>query len=149
GKLVKDDRDLTATVSAMAPGAVARVSIIHRGEEKLVPVTLGETPGATEAQAPAWIPQPSNDFSNLGLTLAPGDKLGGAGVVVTDVDPGGAGAARGFAVGDVILEIGREAMKTPKDVQNALSGARSRGARFAVARVKSGDTQSFVAIPLG
>lgn len=150
GKTVKDDRDLTAIVSAMVPGAVAQVTVIRRGEEKMLPITLGVTPGAAEdavAQAPMPVAA-SNDPANLGLTLAPGDRLSG-GVVVTDVDPGGTGAARGFAVGDVILEVAREAVRTPKDVQNALSGARNRGARFAVARVKSGDTQSFIAIPLG
>jgi serine protease Do len=149
GQALKDDRDLTKRIGEIAPGTQTRLSVVHRGQENTITLALGEMPesaGGRGSQARA-APPPSGPAS-LGLAFAAADKVDGSGVVVTEVDPGGTGAQRGFEVGDIILDIGTNAVKTPADVQKALAQARERGTRFAVARVKSGDTTSFVAIPL-
>jgi serine protease Do len=70
-------------------------------------------------------------------------------VVVTNVDPDGPAAERGFKTGDVILEVGGKAVSTPADVRNALNEARKDGKRTVLMRVKSGDTSRFVALPAG
>ena len=106
------------------------------------------------APLPAQQPGPARtdrvDSSNLGLALTPAGRSGeGRGVVVTDVDPNGIGADRGVEVGDIILDIEGKEMKTTADVRKALADAREQGRRFAVARVKSGDSMRFVVFPVG
>jgi len=95
----------------------------------------------TRAGAP-----PPRDAAHFGLAVAPAESLGG--VVVTDIDPSGTAAERGFEIGDVIVDIGNVAMRKAPDVPKALADAHERGSRFAIARVKSGDAMRFIAIPL-
>jgi serine protease Do len=68
--------------------------------------------------------------------------------VVTDVDPDGPAAERGFKTGDVILEVGGKAVGSPDDVRKALAEARDGGKRTVLMRVKSGEATKFVAVPL-
>jgi len=95
---------------------------------------------------------PDSDMPNLGLTLAPGSKVsgaGGRGVVVTAVSAGGVAAEHGFQVGDVILEVGGKAVSTPTDIRKSLVDARNDGKRTVLFRVKSNEGTKFVALPLG
>src|SRR5690606_33483239 len=55
--------------------------------------------------------------------LGNGPELPGAGAVVAVVEPGGPAAAAGLRRGDVILEINREAVRSPNDVAKLLHGA--------------------------
>ena len=155
GRPASDDRDLIKRVGDMPPGKTIELGLIRQNEEKTVRVTLGELPGSrnesslnTERQKS---PTASGDKANIGLTLMPADKLGLGvrGVVVTDLDPAGVAAERGFAAGDVILDVGGNAVKTPDDFYKALTGVQSHGRRVALARVKSNEATRFVAIPVG
>ena len=155
GQPASDDRDLIKRVGDMPPGKTIELGLIRQNEEKTVRVTLGELPGSrnesslnTERQKS---PTASGDKANIGLTLMPADKLGLGvrGVVVTDLDPAGVAAERGFAAGDVILDVGGNAVKTPDDFYKALTGVQSHGRRVALARVKSNEATRFVAIPVG
>ena len=64
-------------------------------------------------------------------------------------DPGGVAADSGLSTGDVILDVGGSAVKTPVDFYKALTEVQGKGKRIALARVKSGETTRFVAIPVG
>ena len=65
--------------------------------------------------------------------------------MVTEVDPDGVAAERGFKTGDVILEVGGKTVANPADVRKALADARKDGKRTVLMRVKSGDATHFVA----
>jgi serine protease Do len=69
-------------------------------------------------------------------------------VVVTDVDPKGAAADRGFKEGDVILEVGGKSVATPNEVRDALVAAKSDNKNSVLLRVRSGGSSRFVAMPL-
>jgi serine protease Do len=69
-------------------------------------------------------------------------------VVVTEVEPDGPAAARGFKSGDLILEVGGKAVSTPSELRSALKDAQSGGKRAVLMRVKSGDQTRFVALPI-
>ena len=61
------------------------------------------------------------DVPRFGMTVAPADKVEGAGkqgVVVTKVDPKGAAADRGFKKGDVILGVPEKAWRDTTTVTN-------------------------------
>jgi serine protease Do len=52
-------------------------------------------------------------------------------------------------LGDIILEIGGKSVKTPAEIESALSEARSTGKRTVLLRLKSGDAMRFLTAPVG
>jgi serine protease Do len=151
GKEVKDARDLAKRIGAMAPKASVKLTVLHKGSEKAVTLTLGELPNAKEARANSDDGDNSADLGKLGLTLAPAARVSGSGsegVVVTGVDSNGVAADHGFSTGDVILEVAGKSVSTPADVRDVVSSARTDGKRSVLMRVKKGDNTRFVALPL-
>src|SRR5579859_2546492 len=96
---VHDPRELARKIGTMSPGTTVKLEVIHSGQSKPVTLTLGTLPN--EKQASNEQNQrdqrevPDSDMPNLGLSLAPGNKVSGAGgngVVVTAVKAGGVAA---------------------------------------------------------
>jgi serine protease Do len=156
GETVKDARELARTIGALAPGAAVKLNVLHKGQDKVVNLTLGQLPNSLEAKADTdnsdkLTPKRGTDVPKLGLTLAPADTVAGAGkdgVVVTEVDPKSAAAERGFKEGDVILEVAGKSVTSAGDVRQALDAARTDNKNSVLMRVKSGGSSRFVAVPL-
>jgi serine protease Do len=154
GNAIHDARELARRIATMAPGTSVKLSLIRKGEEKTVTLTLGTLPNEKQADN---TPQnqrevPDSDVPKLGLKLAPASKVAGsdgAGVVVTEVADGGVAADHGFRVGDIILDVGGTVVSTPADVRKSLSDARKEGKHAVLFRVKSREGTKFVALPLG
>ena len=158
GDAVKDARDLAKKIGALPPKSSVKLTVLHKGADKTINLTLGELPNAKEARADGGKSDDSNadngsaEIGKLGLTLAPATRVAGAGsegVVVTGVDSAGLAAEQGFSTGDVILEVAGKAVSTPADVRKVVTAARSDGKRTVLLRVKSGDNTRFVALPVG
>jgi serine protease Do len=152
GQDIKDARDLAKRIGGMAPGTAVNLSVLHKGEQKTVAVTLGELPRQQQEARANPEDRSGSAVPHLGLTLAPASSVAGAGregVVVTDIDPSGAAAERGLQTGDVILDVGGKAVSTPAEVRAALQDVVAQGKRSVLMRVKSGDATKFVALPLG
>jgi serine protease Do len=153
GKPIKDARDLAKRIGALAPKTAVKLTVLHKGSEKAVTLTLGELPNSKEARADTVTPDNgSTDFAKLGLTLAPATRVsgaGGQGVVVTGIESSGIAADHGFSTGDVILEVAGKSVSTPADVRDSIASARTEGKRTVLLRVKSGDNTRFVALPVG
>jgi len=152
GKEIKDARDLAKRIGALAPKTSVKLTILHKGSEKTVNLTLGELPNAKEARAGVEDGDNDADVGKLGLTLAPASRVAGSsaeGVVVTGVDSTGVAADHGFSTGDVILEVAGKSVSTPADVRDVFASARTEGKRSVLLRVKKGDNTRFVALPLG
>ena len=151
GQPVKDAHGLVRTIGSMAPESAVKLTLIRKGKEQPVSVTLGELPKEREAQvAPAE--QKKADKAPLGLTLAPAASVAGAGtegVVVAEVRPDGPAAERGVKTGDVILDVGGALVSTPADVKKALTEARTAKKNNVLMRIKSGDATRFVVLPTG
>ncbi len=116
GETVKDARELARTIGGLAPGNAVKLNVLHKGQDKVVNLTLGQLPNTLEAKADndngdKGGATRGTDVPKLGLTVAPANSVAGAGkdgVVVTEVDPKSAAAERGFKEGDVILEVARK-----------------------------------------
>src|SRR5277367_551711 len=156
GETVKDARELARTIGGLSPGAAVKLNVLHKGEDKVVSLNLGQLPNTLEAKADTdngdkGGASRGTDVPRLGLTLAPANSVAGAGkdgVVVTDVDPKSAAAERGFKEGDVILEVAGKSVANVGDVREAITAARSDNKNSVLMRVKSGGSSRFVAIPL-
>ena len=153
GVAIKDARDLAKKIGSIAPGAAVKLKVVRKGSEKTYSLTLGTLPKEQLAKASTRGDGERGDkVPRLGLTLAPAKQVAGSGdegVVVTEVDPGGPAASRGFKTGDVILEAGGKTVSVPNDVSQAIAEARKDGKRSILVRVKSGGGTRFVALPLG
>jgi serine protease Do len=151
GNAVKDSRDLAKKIGAMAPGTKVELSVLRKGEQKTVSLTLRQMKDSKQAKADTGSEQ-SGGVPHLGLTLAPADKVAGAGstgLVITGIDPDSAAAEHGLKTGDVILNVGGKAVSSVGEVRQALTQARGSGKENVLMRVKSGDSTRFVALPLG
>lgn len=153
---VKNARELARTIGGMPPNATVKLAVVRKGQERTLNLTLGELPNTREASAApesgSTKPDQSMAESRLGLTLAPASSVGGAGksgVVVTNVEPNGAGAERGVREGDVILEIAGKSVNSPTEVREALNGARTDGKNSVLVRLRSGEQSRFIAVPVG
>ncbi len=158
GEPVKDARELARTIGSLPPGNSVKLNVLHKGQDKVVNLTLGQLPNSVEAKADtgkgddqgSTVPR-GTDVPKLGLTVAPANSVAGAGkdgVVVTEVDPKSAAAERGFKEGDVILEVAGKNVTSAGDVREAIDAARTDNKNSVLMRVKSGGSSRFVAIPL-
>jgi serine protease Do len=156
GETVKDARELARTIGGLAPGNAVKLNVLHKGQDKVVNLTLGQLPNTIEAKADndkddKGSATRGTDVPKLGLTVAPANSVAGAGkegVVVTEVDPKSAAAERGFKEGDVILEVAGKSVTTAGDVREAINAARTDNKNSVLMRVKSGGSSRFVAVPL-
>ena len=156
GETVKDARELARTIGALAPGNAVKLNVLHKGEDKVVNLTLGQLPNTLEAKADndnngdQGRATRGTDLPKLGLTVAPANSVAGAGkdgVVITEVDPKSAAAER-FKEGDVILEVAGKSVANATDVREAINAARTDNKNSVLMRVKSGGSLHFVAVPL-
>src|ERR1700682_2063997 len=158
GDAVKDARELARTIGALAPGNAVKLNVLHKGQDKVVNLTLGQLPNTLEAKADNENDNGGKggatrgtDVPKLGLALAPANSVAGAGkdgVVVTEVDPKSAAAERGFKEGDVILEVAGKSVTNAGDVREAINAARTDNKNSVLMRIKSGGSSRFVAVPL-
>ncbi|MDB5519397.1 MAG: serine peptidase [Tardiphaga sp.] len=156
GTPVKDARELARTIGGFAPGNAVKLNVMHKGQDKVVNLTLGQLPNTVEAKADTdnsdrGSTSRGTDVPKLGLTLAPAGTVAGAGkegVVVTEVDPKSAAAERGFKEGDVILEVAGKSVANPGEVREAINAARTDNKNSVLIRVRSGGSSRFVAVPL-
>ena len=156
GEAVKDARELARTIGGLAPGNAVKLNVLHKGQDKVVNLTLGQLPNTIEAKADNDNDDKGSvtrgtDVPKLGLTVAPANSVAGAGkegVVVTEVDPKSAAAERGFKEGDVILEVAGKNVANAGDVREAINAARADNKNSVLMRIKSGGSSRFVAVPL-
>jgi serine protease Do len=153
GETVEGPRELARMIGAMAPDKQVKLSIVRDGSEQTVSLTLDKMPMETEARADTGADKEDSgmDLGKLGLTLAPADRVAGAGdqgVVVTGVDSAGAAAEHGFATGDVILEVAGKKVSTPAEVRREIDTVRKEGKRTVLMRVQKNGNSRFVALPV-
>ncbi len=149
GKTVEDARDLARTIGGMAPDTKADLTVVRNGKEENIRLTLGAMK-EDHPQVLARTEEDSTDLGKIGLSVASASSVAGAGeegVLVTEVDPEGAAASSGIEAGDVILKIGDKDVSSAKDLQKALSDASSHGRAKALALIKRGSAQQYIALP--
>ncbi|MGI9387152.1 MAG: Do family serine endopeptidase [Methyloligellaceae bacterium] len=151
GDRIKDSRDLSRKIASLQPKSDTRIVVYRNGEKRTVTMELGRFPGMKKLAKLQEGKPVGEELEDLGMSLAPATSRTGEeedGVVITDVNPDSSAAEKGLKSGDIILEVGGEAVSEPGDVLNGLRAAKRKGRKAILLRVQSGDQQRFIALPL-
>ncbi|OAP38538.1 serine protease [Sinorhizobium glycinis] len=156
GNEIGEMRDLMRAVGESPVGKAVEVVIIRDGKEQTVRVTLGrledgehlaraggsQAPspeGAKPSEPPAATLPATDVVLGMKLSVLDSDRrkaFGIAesvnGVVVTEVQPNSPASERRVEVGDVIVEVGQEAMDSPEDVTSRVEELKADGRRNAL-----------------
>jgi serine protease Do len=149
GAAVEDPRALARLVAGLTPGEDVDLTVWRDGGEQTITVELGTYPADEQAaaatEAPA-APDADRELADLGMTVVPSED--GNGVVITDIDPDGPAAERGFQVGDVIVRVQDQDIRSADDISSAIAAASEDGRGAALFQLRSDDQNRFVALPI-
>jgi len=127
-RFVADSRALQLMIGEMAPGRNVRLTVIHDGNERVYPVTLGEQSGNRNEAGDGSKASAGRALDGVSLeALTPefarqyGIARNTNGVGVRRVDPDSAAAQAGLEPGDVILEVNRQRVSSVEQVQKYVS----------------------------
>lgn len=162
GKDVDEMRDLPRLVADTAVESTVRVVVFRKGKTQTLKVTIGlleEDALTAAAVSPAEDePGAGTTLGRVGLTLRPlsnaaREEFGIAedviGVLVSDVEPGGAAAEKGVQPGDVIVEVGQEPVTTPAEVEARVAAAAELQKKSVLFLIQSKGDLRFVPLAVG
>ncbi len=151
GKTINDSRDLARTVASMQPDADTKIVVYRDGKRRDLGIKLGTFPSQDKLAALDPQEKETEELNDLGLALSPASEVPGAGskgVAIVDIDPASEAAEKGLKKGDVILEIGGDAVSSAEDITAGIRAAKDKGKRAVFMQVKSKDQTRFVALSL-
>ncbi|WP_411834594.1 DegQ family serine endoprotease [Pseudoxanthomonas mexicana] len=160
GVAINQSSDLPPVVGALPPGTRAKVTVLRDGKPREFTVTLSELqedPALAASSGPSTAPgaPPAAAGSNpLGIVSQEIDantrrrlglKADEKGVLVARIN-GAATREAGLQPGDVILQVGRQAVDSPAALNRQLAGARSGDTVMLL--VRRGGATRFFAVTL-
>ncbi len=161
GQEVAQMRGLPRIVARTPIGKEVDVDILRNGESMSMKVRVGRLP---EGEAPAVVEAKAEEKKQpegrtvLGLSISTlSDELRARygitkkinGVIITEVDPKSEAAQKDVQVGQVIVEVTQQEVKTPDDVSQRLKAVQQKGRKSVLLLISDakGDLR-FVAIPI-
>jgi serine protease Do len=142
---------LTRTIQSKAPGTKVELTVWRNQAETKLMATLGKLDEAAVAQEEQQPPPPADvtpapEPSSVGITVVP--NAGGAGLLIQDVKPDTPAADRGFATGDVILQVDNKDVKSSAEFEAALQGVKDKGLTTALIKAERNGQVRFLGLPL-
>jgi serine protease Do len=160
GDLIEDTRELVRVVAETEVGRSVEIVVFRDGAETALSVHIGRLEEAVLAAAPGVPGEPEVEATEqvvLGMTVAAVDEAlrtrfglaeDARGLVVVAVDESSDAYAKGMRDGDLITEVGREAIATPREMERRIEAAESAGRKSLLLLVRRGDAPRFVALSL-
>ena len=157
GKNVETIRDLTRMISAMKPGSSAKLGVWRDGKDMTLTAKVGdqkEEAAVVKANAEQPADAKKAEPMSYGVSLAPiskearqelklDDSVKGA--IVAAVEPGSPADDQGLKAGDVLQQVGKDAVDSPKMAAEKLKEAKKTGKPVLMKIYREGMTR-FVAI---
>lgn len=150
GDTIDNALDLSRTIARKDPGQEVNITVWRDGRNQdftVILETLNETQPVPVEPEPApeeeeMAPQPSS----VGLILVPDAE--GDGLLVQGIEPESAAAAKGFGVGDTILEVDNKQVNTVAEFEDAIEGVLSDDRTTALIKASRGGNIRFIGLPL-
>ena len=148
-KEINNALDLSRTIASKNPGTKVDLTVWRDGKEIAVSVELGkldESPKVAE-EKPAPVDEPAAPAAtSVGVTLVP--NADGPGLLIQDIDPNSPAAEKGFAVGDTILQVNNQDVKTVDEFEKAIQGVKDAGRNTALIKAQRDGNSRFIGLPL-
>ena len=161
GEAIEDTRELVRVVADTEVGKTVDVVVFREGEQTTLKVAIGRLEETTLAAAPGAPGEeeqaPQREETVLGMTVAVvndtvrqqfGLSQDTRGLVVIDVDADSDAYDKGMREGDVIAEVGQEAISNPRDLRARIEAAEAAGRNSILLLVRRDGAPRFVALNL-
>jgi serine protease Do len=159
GEEIADTRELVRVVAETKVGRSVEVELFRGGEIETVSVDIGLLEEATLAAAPGpdGTPAEPSEESVLGMTVSTvtdeeRERLGldeeVQGLVVVGIDESSDAFEKGMRSGDVITEVGQEAVSSPEEMTDRIEAAEEAGRNSILLLVRRDGQPRFVALNL-
>ena len=151
GKSIATVKDLTRTIAAAQPGSQAKIDLWRNGKEMTLTAKLGDSAPTKQASAASNAAKAPRSF---GVSLAPltpearqelslKDLVKGA--LIAAVEPGSPADDQGLQPGDVLQQVGRDAVDSPQEAAAKLKEARKAN-KPVLMKIFRGGVALFVAV---
>jgi serine protease Do len=158
GKQVDGIKELTRMISAMKPGSSVKLGVWRDGKDMTVTAKVGDQKDEAVVKASADKPADKADKKaepmSYGMSLAPLSKEARQGLKMDDsmkgamvaaIEPGSPADDQGLKAGDVLMQVGRDAVDSPKVAAEKLKEAKKTGKPVLMKVYREGMTR-YVAI---
>ena len=156
GKDIATIRDLTRTIAGITPGNTVKLGLVRDGKDMTVSAKLGDyAKGTKQAKADDEQKGPEKvSGGSFGFSLAPispetrqqlGLKDGVKGALIAAVESGSPADEQGLRAGDILQQVGRDAVDTPKEAVSKLKEAKDTKKPVLMKVYREGSTR-FVAV---
>jgi serine protease Do len=158
GKDVASIRDLTRMIAAAEPNSTVKIGLVRDGKDMSVDAKLGDS-SAKVTKAKADMDDQDQGTKapksgSFGFSMAPispearqelGLKDQVTGVLIAGVESGSPAEDQGLRAGDILQQVGREQVKSPKQAAEVLKGAKEAKKPVLLKIYREGSTR-FVAV---
>ena len=160
GEVIDDTRELVRIVAESEIGRTVEVVVFRDGQEQTLEVEVGLLEEATLAAAPGAPPgeaETPSEQTVLGMTVAAADRSvrerfalpdDVRGLVIVNVEDDSDAFLKGMQPGDVITEVGQEAVATPEEMRDRIDAAEQAGRNSILMLVRRDGQPRFVALNL-
>jgi serine protease Do len=154
GKSIETVKDLTRTIAAAQPGSTVKIGLVRDGKDMTLSAKLGDSKPLQQASADDGKQDQAKEPMSFGVSLAPltpevrqqlGVKEQVKGALVAAVEPGSPADEQGLRAGDVVEQVGRSAVDSPKEAVARLREAKDSKKPVLLKVLREGSTR-FVAI---
>jgi serine protease Do len=153
GNEVEDPGELAREIASMDPGTNVTLTLWSNGASEEVELELGTFPSEEELASRTGeegeeSAEPSSDqeLPDFGMTVVPAEN--GEGVVISDLNPSGVAAERGFRVGDIIVSVQNQPVSSADDISAAVAEATGNDRGAALFQIERDGDNRFVALPI-
>ena len=149
GEPIDDAKDLSRTIGSIAPEEKVKIKVWRNGKNLNFTIKLA-TLDDDVAAAPNLTDElpiiPKPEISSIGVTLIA--NIDGGGLVITDIEEDSIVASKGFAVGDIILEVDNQLVNSLAEFEDVLAKVKKSDRSKVLIKASRNDNIRFIGLPL-